>query len=112
MRRRYVNQLSPSRDYRPGLSASEKQLRPNRNGNLYLQVDLSDRSGTIAARMWNANEALYQSFENGDYVRVEGTTQLFQGAMQIIATKLRKSIRPRSTRTISPPCRPWTSISW
>ena len=29
--------------------------------------------------MWNATEAIYRSFENGDYVRVEGTTQLFQG---------------------------------
>jgi 3'-5' exoribonuclease len=68
----------------------EKQLRPNRNGNLYLQFELSDRSGSVGARMWNASESLYRSFENGDYVYVEGTTQLFQGAMQLIATRLQK----------------------
>jgi 3'-5' exoribonuclease len=66
----------------------EKQLRPNRNGNLYLQVELADRTGTISARMWNASEAIYQAFGNGDYVRVEGSTQLFQGAMQLIATRI------------------------
>ena len=59
--------------------ASEKQLRPNRNGNLYLQVELSDRSGSISARMWNASEQDYRSFENGDYVRVEGTDAALPG---------------------------------
>jgi 3'-5' exoribonuclease len=72
--------------------ASEKQLRPNRNGNLYLQLDLSDRSGSIGARMWNASEADYRGFENGDYVRVEGSTQLFQGTIQLIASSIRKAL--------------------
>ena len=41
--------------------------------------------------MWNASEQDYRNFENGDYVRVEGTTQLFQGTMQLIATSIRKA---------------------
>jgi 3'-5' exoribonuclease len=71
--------------------ASDKQLRPNRSGNLYLQLELSDRSGSINARMWNASENDYRGFENGDYVRVEGTTQLFQGTIQLIATSIRRA---------------------
>jgi 3'-5' exoribonuclease len=51
-------------------------------------MELSDRTGTISARMWNSTEPAYRSFENGDYVRVEGTTQLFQGAVQLIATRV------------------------
>lgn len=90
MARRFVNQLANQEAVDEVFLASDKQLRPNRNGNLYLQVDLSDRSGTIGARMWNASEALYRSFENGDFVRVEGTAQLFQGAMQLIVTRLEK----------------------
>jgi 3'-5' exoribonuclease len=53
-------------------------------------MELSDRSGRIGARMWNAGESLYRSFENGDYVMVEGTTQLFQGAKQLIVSRLTK----------------------
>ena len=90
MRRRYLNQLRPQETVDEVFRAADKQLRPNRNGNLYLQMELSDRTGVIGARMWNATEALYRSFENGDYVRVEGTTQLFQGALQLIATRLVK----------------------
>lgn len=88
MRRRFVNQLKQQESVDEVFRAAEKQLRPNRNGNLYLQVELSDRTGSIAARMWNATESHYRSFDNGDYVRVEGTTQLFQGAMQLIATRI------------------------
>ncbi len=90
MSRRYVSELSHQEAVDQVFVANDKQLRPNRNGNLYLQVELSDRSGSIGARIWNANETLYKSFDNGDYINVEGTAQLFQGAMQIIATRLRK----------------------
>jgi 3'-5' exoribonuclease len=90
MPRRYVSELNHQDPVDEVFVVGDKQLRPNRNGNLYLQLDLSDRTGSIAARLWNANEAIYKSFDNGDYLRVEGTAQLFQGAMQIIAVKLRK----------------------
>ncbi len=90
MPRRYASELGHQETVNQVFVANDKQLRPNRSGNLYLQIDLSDRSGSIPARVWNANETLYKSFDNGDYVSVEGTAQLYQGAMQIIATKVRK----------------------
>ena len=92
MSRRYVNQLGHQEAVDQVFVVADKQLRPNRNGNLYLQMELSDRSGKIGARMWNASESVYKAFENGDYVRVEGTTQLFQGAVQLIATRLTKAL--------------------
>ena len=90
MPRRYVSELAHQESINQVFVANDKQLRSNRNGNLYLQLDLSDRSGSIPARMWNAAESLYKSFDNGDYVRVEGAAQLYQGAMQIIVSKLHK----------------------
>ncbi|TWT77477.1 3'-5' exoribonuclease YhaM [Posidoniimonas polymericola] len=89
--RRYVSQLGHNEQVQQVFLASDKQLRPNRSGNLYLQLELSDRSGSIATRMWNANESDYKAFENGDYVVVGGATQLFQGNMQLIANSIRKA---------------------
>src|SRR5262245_54827024 len=89
--RRFVSQLGHNEQIAQVFLASDKQLRPNRNGNLYLQLQLSDRSGAIAARLWNASENDYRAFENGDYVKVEGNTQLFQGNMQLIATSIRRA---------------------
>ena len=89
--RRFVSQLSHNEQISQVFLASDKQLRPNRNGNLYLQVDLSDRSGSVNTRMWNASDNDYKAFDNGDYVHVEGATQLFQGNMQLIANRIRKA---------------------
>ena len=91
MARRFVADLGPQDNVDQIFMASQKQLRPNRNGNLYLQVELSDRSGSIAARMWNATEADYRSFEDGQLVHVEGATQIFQGGLQLIATSICKA---------------------
>ncbi len=91
MARRFVSDLGPQDNVDQVFLASQKQLRPNRNGNLYLQVDLTDRTGAITARMWNASETEYRSFEDGDLVRVEGATQIYQGGMQLIATRICKA---------------------
>ena len=42
MARKYVNELTDGEAINEIFLASEKQLRPNRNGDLYLQVRLSD----------------------------------------------------------------------
>jgi 3'-5' exoribonuclease len=89
--RRFVSQLAHNEHVAQVFLASDKQLRPNRNGNLYLQLQLSDRSGAIATRLWNASENDYRAFENGDYVLVDGQTQLFQGNMQMIANSVRRA---------------------
>jgi 3'-5' exoribonuclease len=71
--------------------ATHKQLRPNRNGQLYLQVDLTDRTGSITGRLWNASDDDFDAFEDGDYVWVEGHTQLFSGALQIIVSAIARA---------------------
>jgi 3'-5' exoribonuclease len=91
MARRFVSDLGPQDNIDQIFLASQKQLRPNRNGNLYLQVELSDRSGAITARMWNVGDADYRRFEDGDLVRVEGATQVYQGGLQLIATSICKA---------------------
>jgi 3'-5' exoribonuclease len=90
MPRRFVNQLGQQETISEIFLATDKQLRPNRNGNLYLQVELRDRTGMIGARMWNCSEPLFNSFENGDFVLVEGTTQLYQGAIQMIVNRIER----------------------
>lgn len=88
MTRRYLCELDERESIDDIFIASDKQLRPNRNGNLYLQVRLADRSGSCNAMMWNASERIYQQFENGDYVRVDGTTQYYNGNLQIVVGRI------------------------
>ncbi|HMP59665.1 MAG TPA: OB-fold nucleic acid binding domain-containing protein, partial [Gemmatales bacterium] len=66
----------------------DKQLRSNRQGNLFIQVELRDRSGSITGRLWNATEQQFRQFESGEFVLVRGRVQLYQGALQMILTAL------------------------
>ena len=86
--RRFVQQLADGDSVEEVYLVMDKQLRANRNGNLYLQLELRDRTGAISARMWNAGEQLFRSFEAGDFLLVKGKVQLFQGALQMILSHL------------------------
>jgi len=86
--RRFVQQMADGDSIEETYLVMDKQLRANRNGNLYLQVELRDRTGSISARLWNAGEHLFRSFEMGDFLRVKGKVQLFQGALQMIVAQI------------------------
>ena len=90
MSRIFVNQLSHNQGVDEVYLVSEKQLRPNRGGELYLQFRLSDKTGSLTAMMWNANQRHFDSFDNGDYIRVQGKSQLYNGGMQVIAKEVEK----------------------
>ncbi len=88
MPRRFISQLADREQIEEIFLVGEKQLRANRNGNHYLQARLSDKSGSLTAMLWNATEEHYASFENGDYVRVQGMAQLYNGTLQMIMTRI------------------------
>lgn len=95
MPRRLITELQPQIQIDQVFLATHKQLRPNRNGQLYLQVDLADKSGAITGRLWNASDDDFNAFEDGDYVRVEGHTQLYSGSLQLIVTAIER-VDPRT----------------
>jgi 3'-5' exoribonuclease len=88
MNRRYVNQLANGDSVEELFLVADKQLRANRQGNLYLHLELRDKTGALGARLWNATEGLARTFEPGDYLRVRGKIQVFQGALQMIVSHL------------------------
>ncbi|MDX2037998.1 MAG: HD domain-containing protein [Isosphaeraceae bacterium] len=98
MSRRFVNQLANGDAVDEIFLVADKQLRANRQGNLYLHLELRDKSGAIGARLWNASEGLARTFEPGDYLHVRGKVQVFQGALQVILSH----IEPSDPREISP----------
>jgi 3'-5' exoribonuclease len=90
MARRFINQLTERDTIDQVFLVADKQLRANRNGNLYVQIRLSDKTGSLTGMLWNASESIYNSFENGCYLRVQGTTQLYNGALQMIVTRIER----------------------
>ena len=88
MTRLYVNQLANGESVDELFLVSDKQLRANRQGNLYLHLELRDKTGVVGARLWNVTEELAATFEPGDYLRARGKVQVFQGALQVILSHI------------------------
>ncbi len=90
MSRIFINQLADGQGIDEIYLASEKQLRSNREEKLYLQVRLSDKTGSLTCMLWNANQSHFDSFQNGDYIRVKGKSQVYNGGMQVIAREFQQ----------------------
>ena len=91
MSRQFVDQLRDGNDLDDVYLVTDKQLRANRNGNLYLLIELRDRTGSIQGRMWNAGDHVARGFDPGDFLHLTGKVQLFQGALQVILTGIERA---------------------
>ena len=67
---------------------ADKQLRSNRNGDLYLLSQLRDRTGQISGLMWNVREDQANGLAPNSHVAVRGKAQNYQGQMQIILSHI------------------------
>jgi len=88
MTRQYVNTLTDGVAVSDVYLLADKQMRANRNADLYLLAQLRDKTGLISGLMWNVAEEAVSDLEPGHYVRVKGKVQLFQGNLQIILTNI------------------------
>ncbi|HQR43550.1 MAG TPA: HD domain-containing protein [Gemmatales bacterium] len=84
MARRYIRQFTDGDSFDEIFLATDKQVKTNRQGQPFLQLELRDRSGALVGRLWNAPESLSRQINPGDFVKAKGKVQLFQGALQII----------------------------
>ncbi|GIW89102.1 MAG: hypothetical protein KatS3mg108_3426 [Isosphaeraceae bacterium] len=83
-----VEQLAPGDSVEQVLLLTGCQVRLNRQGAPYLQLELRDRTGSIEGRFWNVGEELARRFDPGDFVLTKGKVQAFQGGNQLIVTAI------------------------
>lgn len=86
--RTFVNELGDGDNVEETYLLADRQVRANRNGDSYFLGQLRDRTGTISGLLWNVNESAVNHVNVGDYVRVKGKVQLFQGNLQMILIRI------------------------
>lgn len=91
MKESYVADLTPGKSVATTFLIRTKDRKTARNGNPYLDLELQDNSGTVKAKLWDCNSSDL-AFEVDDVVRVSGSAELYQGAIQI---SLRKIVKVR-----------------
>jgi 3'-5' exoribonuclease len=89
MKQTYVAELTPDSPVRSTFLVRTKERKVASNGAPYLDLNLQDTSGVIAAKLWDCDRFL-NDFEAGDVVQAEGQVESFRGTSQI---RLRKITR-------------------
>ena len=69
MKTAYVSDLTPDTTITSFFLVCEKELRSTREGKPFLRLELSDRSGTIEARLWDNVDAFAALFDRDDMIR-------------------------------------------
>jgi len=85
MAKQMVADLQPNQTVSSVFAVGQCSLIPfkNRSGN-YLDLTLSDRSGSIIGRAWDTAEAFAEICRPGSVVKVEGRVDEYRGKLQII----------------------------
>ena len=91
MKPAYVSDLTPDTTVTSFFLVSEKELRSTRDGKFYLRLELSDRSGTIEARVWDNAEGLAAGFNRDDIVKVQARVENYKNRIQLAVEKLRRA---------------------
>ena len=71
--------------------AKQVQVRQRRSGEPYLSLVFGDRTGEVAAVMWEGVEQASQEINEGDIVKVQGLLGTYQRERQLTITRLRKA---------------------
>lgn len=79
----FISEIKPNQDVASTFVAADKQLRTARNGNPYLSLKLSDKTGDVPGRMWEKAVEASSVFRSGDIILVRGRSELYQEKLQL-----------------------------
>ncbi|MCP4337619.1 MAG: HD domain-containing protein [Desulfobulbaceae bacterium] len=88
--RRQVSELTSAEQIEQIFMVSQPQLRTTSRGDFYIAAFLSDKTGRINGRMWQATEMVFHSLPAEGFVWVRGRTENYQNSLQIVI----ESIKP------------------
>lgn len=91
MPRKFISELNGGTTIDEIFLVQNKDLRTTKNGSLYLQAQLSDRTGMIDARMWDASTPFFESLGSDTFLRIKGRTEIYQNKIQLIIKHISKT---------------------
>ena len=80
-----IKDLQPGTNIDEVYMVTQPVLRNTTNGSLYIAMFLSDKTGKLNCRVWNATEELYNAIPKEGFLHIVGKTELYQGNLQLVA---------------------------
>lgn len=84
----FIEELQAGRQIDDIFMVTQPILRSTTRGDLYIAMYLSDRTGRLNCRMWQASEDIYNSLPKEGFVRVWGRAEIYKNALQIVADRV------------------------
>ena len=88
MAHKFINEIGPGEAIDDIYIVRDPILRSTTRGDLYIAMFLSDRSGQLNGRMWQATETIYKALPKPGFVHIQGRSELYQNNLQIIINNI------------------------
>lgn len=88
MAHKFIEDITPGDSLEQAFLVKHKQLRTQRSGSFYLDLELMDRTGTVPAKLWDASQWLSDSFAEDDFVLVKARSEEYRDKLQLVVDKL------------------------
>ncbi len=88
MDHRFINELIPGEQIDDVYMIANPILRSTTRGDLYIAMFLSDRTGRVNGRMWQATEKIYNALPQAGFVHLQGKSELYQNNLQIVVNHI------------------------
>jgi 3'-5' exoribonuclease len=69
---------------------SHKDVRQGRGGDLFIALSLQDKTGIVRGRIVNDVARVRDEFDAGEFVKVQGRTELHNGRLQLLVERIRR----------------------
>jgi 3'-5' exoribonuclease len=88
MRRLYLRDTAPGDVIEDVYVITNKQLSATSTGKHFIKAFVSDRSGQVTARMWNATPQIFSAIPESGFLRVRGRFENYQNNLQFIIEQI------------------------
>ncbi len=88
MAHKFINEIEPGETIDDIYMVREPILRSTTRGDLYIAMYLSDRTGQLNGRMWQATEAIYKALPKPGFIHIQGRSELYQNNLQIVVNNI------------------------
>lgn len=88
MKKRFITDIKAGDRVDDIFVLSEKILSQKRDGNNFLNVILSDKTGTIKGVVWDNVNQIAAGITSGDFAHVNGSVSDYRGTLQVVIKKM------------------------
>ena len=84
----FINQIEPGQQINDVYLVKDPILRSTSRGDLYIAMFLSDKTGQLNGRMWQASEVIYKALPKPGFIHLKGRSELYQNNLQIVVNEV------------------------